>query len=156
MNAENSMASYDVVDEEGDVVSSLDIEDIQASSIAHLDSDLDLVYALTLESSLRSHPSTQDMSEPEISKLGQELINELLQKPFRKGQAILTVLRNPDLSSKDRSAIALEAGLPADIFNEQPEAREVLGSKKGASGRRYEQQSPDFIDIGKLAANDRD
>ncbi|MNL33011.1 hypothetical protein D3C87_1548970 [compost metagenome] len=136
----------------------MSLHDLEAEDIAHLDDEMDAAYPASIESSIRNHPSAQEMSEPEISSLAQELIDELRQRHVRrrKARAIFAVIQNPALSSEDRSAIALEAGLPVNVFNEQS-ATTALDPKGGGGSRKYEQQeTSDFVDFGKLAANDRD
>lgn len=155
MNTELLHDNQNAVNEEGDVVPVYDIEEI-----AHLNSDLEVICPDSIESSLRSHPAAQEMSEHEISKLAQSLIDELRQqhKRRRKARAIFAVIRNPSLSSADRTAIAVEAGLPVDVFEEQPEKAQLVTSTFATTenSQAYEQQGSDFADCRKAAANDRD
>lgn len=150
MNTELLHDNQNAVNEEGDVVPVYDIEEI-----AHLDSDLE-VNPDSIESSLRNHPAAQDMSEHEISKLARDLIDELRQqrKGRRKARAIFAVMRNRgQLTAEDQSAIAVEAGLSADVFDVQ---REKASPKESAMISEYNLEESEFADYRKAAANDRD
>lgn len=158
MNVEYLHDNRNGVDEHGNVVS---LHDLEWEDVAtQLDNDVEATYISSIEDTIRNHPAAHDISEPEISKLAQELIDELRQrhKRRRKARAILAVIQNPDLSSEDRSAIAVEAGLPIDVFDEQPESAKLAtsGLNAGEANQTYEHQNSDSPDYRKLAANDRD
>lgn len=151
MSAELLHDNQNAVNEEGDVVSFHDIDDI-----AHLDSDLEGIYPASIESSLRNHPAAHSMSEPEISKLAQELISELRQQHTRrrKARAIFAVMRNREyLTAEDQSAIAVEAGLSANAFDVEHDSILPKQSEVTVDSGLEE---PGFIDYRKAAANDRD
>lgn len=151
MNTELLHDNQNAVNEEGDVVPVYDIEEI-----AHLDSDLEVIYPDSIESSLRNHPAAQDMSEHEISKLARDLIDELRQqhKRRRKARAIFAVMRNRgQLTAEDQSAIAVEVGLSADVFDVQ---HENASPKESAVISDYTLEESEFADYRKAAANDRD
>lgn len=149
MNVEPLSDNRNAVNEHGDVVSVHDLRDIELG-------DFDMVDASPLERSIRDHPAARDMDEPEISRLAQELINELRQqhKGRRKARAIFAVMRNRgQLSAEDQSAIAVEAGLSANVFDIQPEN---VSPEEKTPTFDHGAIEPDFTDYRKAAANDRD
>jgi hypothetical protein len=159
MNVEYLHDNRNGVDEHGDVVSLYDLEWEDAAT--QLDNDVEATYVSSIENTIRNHPAAHDIGEPEISKLAQELINELRQqhKRRRKARAIFAVLRTPGLSPEDRSAIAIEAGLPINVFEKQPEDLSVPTLASGVIMNTQgpeQQQDSDFTDVRKAAANDRD
>lgn len=158
MNVEYLRDNHNGVNEHGDVVPLHDLE--LEDAVIQIDHEIEVAYASSIEDTIRNHPAAHDMSEPEISKLAQDLIDDLRQqhKRRRKARAIFAVIRNPSLSSEDRSAIAAEAGLPVDVFEEQPEKVQLSASTAmvNENNQAYEQSGSDFADWRKAAANDRD